>query len=108
MADYLDDWRYAVVDYSPMKKQSPFQPDWASAPGSTIAEILDERGVHIDAFATKMHLSLYVTSRLILGRTLITPKIAKQLEKVLGASAAFWLKREENYRAQLIRLKKKR
>lgn len=41
---------------------------------------------------------------LLTGKSALTPPVATRLEAVLGASAAFWLSREEQYREKLAEL----
>jgi HTH-type transcriptional regulator / antitoxin HigA len=74
-----------------------FQPNWASAPGDTIADILRERNISIGEFAQKIDYKLEDVKDLIQGRTTITLSIARRLEEVLGASVEFWMVRDLNY-----------
>jgi HTH-type transcriptional regulator / antitoxin HigA len=78
-----------------------FQPDWASAPGNTIRDVLRERNVSIDDFARWMDQSREDTVELLQGRSAITIQVARRLEKALGASVEFWMSREFRYRQQL-------
>ncbi len=85
-----------------------FQPEWASAPGDTISDILHERKLSLRDFATQMGLALDRAHELLTGRVTITPETAQLLEGVLGGSSGFWLARELQYREDLIRLESKR
>lgn len=87
-----------------MSKSSDFQPNWASTPGDTIADILKERDLSLQLFAKKMNSSIDYTKELIHGYISITEDIAKRLETVLGASAEFWLRREAKYRESINRI----
>ena len=85
---------------------SRFSPDWASPPGDTICDLLEEKGWEPDQLADLLHLSVGDTNKLIGGDIPITEEIAHKLE-VLGSNAKFWLNREYQYREQLIKLKGK-
>ncbi len=87
-----------------MAENDDFRPDWISAPGDTIADILGERNLSRDEFAQQMgHTPEYVID-LLQGREMITIEIARKLEVVLGASAAFWMIRESQYREDVARV----
>jgi plasmid maintenance system antidote protein VapI/Zn-dependent peptidase ImmA (M78 family) len=83
---------------------SEFRPDWASAPGDTIADIIDEQGLSVDEFATRIGQTLESTNDLLQGRATITIRTARQLEKVLGASVEFWIARDFQYREDMARI----
>jgi addiction module HigA family antidote len=85
------------------KTEMPFEPDWNSPPGETLADILEERGWSQTEFAdrtgyTEKHISL-----LINGKASITEDAALKLERVIGSTAHFWLSREARYREVLAR-----
>ena len=81
-----------------------FRPDWASAPGSTIADILTERDISVGEFAQIMGNTSEQARELIEGRATITIAIARRLAKVLGASVEFWMSRDFQYRQDIARL----
>ena len=81
-----------------------FQPHWMSAPGATIADVLEQRKLSAEKFAELMGYSHERVRRLISGRTTITPEVAKLLEKKIGGSAEFWMSREDQYRDDVARL----
>jgi HTH-type transcriptional regulator/antitoxin HigA len=83
--------------------QTTFEPDWASAPGSTLYDLLEERGLSQMELARKLGLSGDEVRDLLDGRKSITPPIAQKLEGNIGAPANFWLRREEQYRKSLRR-----
>lgn len=87
-----------------MTAMTTFQPMWASPPGATIADLLEERGQPIRDFASSIDSSIACLSRLLFGVEPLTNDLAERLSSVLGASPDFWLKREEMYRADLKRL----
>jgi len=81
-----------------------FQPDWASAPGETIAEMLLDRGLSICEFATEIGCSVQSAADLIDGKTAITVEVARKLEKTVGGSFQFWIARDGQYRDDASRL----
>ena len=89
------------------RKEIEICPDWASPPGDTISDLLEEKDWGIDQLADLLQLSLEDTNELISGNILITEEIAHKLDQVLGGGAKFWLNREYQYRQQLIKLKEK-
>lgn len=87
-----------------MLNSDEFRPNWASAPGNTICDVLEERGIPLERFAAELQLSCDVANDLIGGGQPITQDIADGLERYLGATATFWLTRDSQYRQQLKRL----
>jgi len=88
-----------------MSNSSNFQPNWASKPGDTIADILSERKISVPTFADKMNSSTDYIHSLLAGYVGLTKDLCSKLEVVLGPSADFWLRREIQYRESLARLK---
>jgi len=84
-----------------MIKNKSFRPDWISAPGDTINEILKGRGITLSEFALQIDESFEKVKDLIQGRAEITLEKAQKLEKLFGASAEFWIAREQKYREEL-------
>lgn len=80
-----------------------FAPDWISAPGETIAELLDERGWSQADFAVRTGFTTKHVHLLLQGKAGISEDTALRLERVLGSSARFWLNLETQYREQLLR-----
>ena len=87
-----------------MASRQQFQPDWASAPGDTIADILEERNLSVVALAQRIGHSAEDVNDLLDGRATITIAVARQLERVLGASVEFWMSRDFQYREDIARL----
>lgn len=83
-----------------------FNPDWVSAPGDTIAEILSERKLSVADFAKRMGQSLSQTEDLLQGKATITIGVARRLGQVLGASVKFWMSRDFQYREDVGRIRK--
>jgi plasmid maintenance system antidote protein VapI/Zn-dependent peptidase ImmA (M78 family) len=89
-----------------MASEQTFQPDWVSAPGETIADLLQERGLPPAVFAQRIGYAPEDVNELLHGRALLTAETARLLEAHLGASIRFWLNRESQYRFDLARLHK--
>lgn len=87
-----------------MNRDGDFYPDWASAPGDTINDILDERNISADHFAELMDSVAEDIEDLLVGRTTITISTARQLSRVLGASCEFWMSRDFHFRESVKRL----
>jgi HTH-type transcriptional regulator / antitoxin HigA len=84
--------------------ENGFQPDWLSAPGGTILDVLEERGMSAKEFAKLLDYSQQRVEKLLNGREAITKDVAKLLSKRLGGSERFWISRESNYRDEVARL----
>jgi len=82
----------------------PFTPDWVSPPGETIADLLEERDWTQAQLAERLGYTTKHVSLLINGKASVTEEAALKLERVLGSTAAFWLNREAQYRAQLAKI----
>lgn len=90
-----------------MIKQAKFlyQPDKISAPGTTLLDLLEERGMTQVELAERVGRPLKTINEIIKGKTAITSETALQLERVFSTPAEFWNQRESNYRAYLARQK---
>ena len=82
-----------------------FAPDWASPPGDTIADLIEERGWRQAELAERLGYSARRVDRLVQGEVAPTEDAALRLEPVLGASAGFRLTREARYRERAAWLK---
>lgn len=80
-----------------------FAPDWSSAPGETITDLLEERGWSQADFATRTGFTPKHVHLLLQGKAVISEGTALRLERVLGSSARFWMSLETQYREQLLR-----
>lgn len=74
-----------------------FQPNWASAPGETILEILQQKELSKTEFQKSIGLNSATLQNLLKGSLRIDFGIAEKLSKTLGASIDFWLSRDDNY-----------
>ena len=87
-----------------MTSSQVFRPQWASAPGETIADVLSERGISVEDFAKAIDETPPAVTRLLSGQTPITLGLARRLSYALGASVEFWMSRDFQYRDDLSRL----
>lgn len=87
------------------KELNNYRPDNVSAPGETLADLLDERAMTQAELAERTGRPLKTINEIVKGKTAITPETAIQFERVLGTPAEFWNQREANYRAFLARKK---
>lgn len=83
--------------------QNQYRPSMVSPPGTTLSELLEERGIRQVELATRMGVTPKFVNELIAGKTTITPTTALALEKALDVSAAFWLARDARYQEALAR-----
>ncbi|BDB72293.1 XRE family transcriptional regulator [Comamonas thiooxydans] len=81
-----------------------FEPNWATPPGATVLDLLQERQVPLSELAHQAQKTVRSVSRLIHGVEPLTEDWARCLSMMLGATPAFWLRREQTYRADLQRL----
>jgi len=84
-----------------MRTEADFAPLWAIPPGRTIADAMASKGMAAAQLAHSMELDLDDLNDLLNGRLALTAQLAARLETLIGASAGFWLRREEHYRSQL-------
>jgi HTH-type transcriptional regulator/antitoxin HigA len=81
-----------------------FEPDWFSAPGGTILDVMEEKDMSSKELAGLLGYSIDRTERLIAGKDAITRDVAALLAERVGGSEKFWLSREKNYRNEVARL----
>lgn len=86
-----------------MASQRPFRPTYAVPPGDTIVDLLDEQDMTQTELARRLGVTLKHVNQVVKGGASISAEFALGLEKVLGASADFWLNREALYRADVAR-----
>jgi HTH-type transcriptional regulator / antitoxin HigA len=78
-------------------------PDEVSAPGETLLDVLEERGIKPNDLAERTGQPRKRIAEVIQGRAAITPEIALELDRALGIPAGFWKAREALYREFLAR-----
>jgi HTH-type transcriptional regulator / antitoxin HigA len=91
-----------------MDKNVEFQPNWVSLPGNTIKDVLKDRKLSVQSFASLMHQTPTFIENLISGQININIEIATALSQNLGASVSFWISREEQYRSTLLKIQEKK
>jgi len=89
-----------------MSTRQEFRPDWASAPGDTICDILEERSISLSEFGRLIGRTPERTKELLQGRAAITIALARQLERALGGSVEFWMSRDFQFRSDVAKLRK--
>lgn len=85
--------------------EAPFAADWASPPGDTLEEFLEERGWSRAELAVRIGFTPKHVNELLKSRAPITAETAERLERVFGVTAGFWLRLEANYQQDLLRLR---
>lgn len=78
-----------------------FIPRWASAPGATIRDVLNARGISVAEFADLVDIPVPTMESLLAGQEPITVGLARRLESSIGGTVAFWLSRDGQYRDDL-------
>lgn len=82
----------------------PTAPDWVSPPGESILDIAEERGWTQAELARRLGYTEKHISQLINGKVPLTIDAAVRLERVVGSTVDFWLRREANYQKHKARL----
>lgn len=82
-----------------------FDPDYIVAPGATLKESIDVKGISQTQLARRTGLAEKTISQIINGIAPITYDTAEKLELVTGVPAKFWNRRELGYREALSRRK---
>lgn len=80
-----------------------WEPDWASPPGDTLIEALQERGWTQAHLARATGFSQKHINQIVKGKASVGVGLAVELEKLGVGSARFWLHREADYRLALYR-----
>lgn len=68
-----------------------FLPDWASPPGETILDLMNEKAWTQVELAQKLGYTLKQLKLMIEGKVSLTEDTALRLEQVLGSTVNFWL-----------------
>ncbi len=85
---------------SPLK----YEPDYAVAPGETLAERLAELDMDQRDLSARLEMAPKTVNQIIRGKAPITHETAIKLERVTGVPAHVWNNLEMNYRAALARM----
>ena len=84
-------------------QMTSYNPDYTSAPGETLAELLETHGMTQAQLAARTGRPKQHINEIIAAKAPITHDMAIQLERSLGVPAAFWNNREARYRENLAR-----
>lgn len=87
-----------------MQNMNAFEPIWATPPGATVLDLLQERGLAVGHLAKETHRDMHEVSRLLYGLAPLDVAWAENLSRILGSTTSFWLRREELYRSDLKRI----
>lgn len=79
-----------------MELLTPFEPNWVSPTFDTITDILVEKNISLNEFYFKTNFN---------HTSPIDLHMANKLADLLGSTPKFWIKRDEQYRSDCIRLK---
>jgi len=78
-----------------------FNPDYVVTPGEILEELLLERDITQNNFASRIQMSAKTLNQIIKGKAPITPETALKFETVTGMSAGTWGSLESSYRNSL-------
>lgn len=81
-----------------------FEPDWVSAPGDTITDIMEENDWSLAHVADLLDMDDLTLAQLLSGSLSIDDDLAETLANVFGSTPEFWQAREKQYRLAIIRL----
>lgn len=81
------------------KSRQSFSPDYGTAPGGTLREVLETLGLNQADLAERTGRPKKTINEIVQGKAAITPETALQFERVLGIDASFWNNLERSYRA---------
>lgn len=82
----------------------PFTPDYATAPGETLAEWLDEQEVSTAELAGRLGMSADALGRFLRGDMPLDEDLADALERATGIPARIWHGLEAYYQNDRTRL----
>jgi HTH-type transcriptional regulator / antitoxin HigA len=86
-----------------MSAEPPFDPDWAIAPGATLAEWMSEHEQGAEQAAEACGIAPDRFRGMLTGVERISADDAARIAAGTGTSAAFWWARERRYRYDLAR-----
>lgn len=88
-------------------KKYKYEPDYAVAPGETLREVMESRGMSQKDMSVRTGLTVQTINRIFKGVQPISYETANRLELVTGVPAGFWNNLEAQYREQLAKLSEK-
>jgi len=83
--------------------RNEYMPDTVSAPGETLSEMLEDRGMTQQDLALRIGMAPKTINEIIKGKAPLTHDTALALERILGVSASFWNRLEASYQESLAR-----
>jgi addiction module HigA family antidote len=89
-----------------MSKFGKFEPDWTVHPGELVDEFMEQDGYSKEDLSKNTGWSLEFINEILSGNISITNDIADKLSKTIGMKKHFWLKAQETYENDLLRLNK--
>lgn len=81
--------------------ENQYRPDDVSVPGETLLDTMTALGMSRVDLAERSGRPIKRIREIIAGEAPITPDLARDLERVLGVPAGFWINRENQYRRSL-------
>ncbi len=78
-------------------RTNQYQPDFVSHPGETLREALEEKQMGSKEFAIRISKPEQTVSKVLNGKSGITPEMAVLFEEVLDIPARFWSNRQYQY-----------
>ncbi len=89
------------------KVYSGFTPDYATPPGATLADVLQDKGMTQQELSLRTGMAAKTINEIVKGKAPITADTAVKLETVFGVKASFWLRLEMGYQEDLARIRAK-
>ena len=77
-------------------------------PGESLRDAMDAEGWTVTEAAAKLGCTRQTFSRLLNGRTGISPAMALALERISWSNAAFWVRRQAHYELAQERLRQEK
>lgn len=91
-----------------MAATNEYRPEIVSHPGQTLEEKLDEMDMTQKELAVRTGKPQETISKVINGKSAITPEMARKFEEVMGIPSRFWLERDRAYQEYLVRKAKEK
>ncbi len=93
---------------APAKIKYEFEPDYATAPGATLLELMESLSMTQKEFAVRTGLTEQSLNRIFKGEQPISYETSSRLELVTGVPANYWNNLEAQYRAQLAKIQERK
>lgn len=87
-----------------MPREDTFSPRWASPPGDTIRDVLEDRRMDLQTLSNLIGMHKTSVARVVEQGEPISLDLARRLADVLGPSVEFWVTRDCQYRDDLARV----